>query len=422
MTLFDLDHWQEIADTLSHNRVRTLLTAFGVCWGIFLLIVMLGAGRGLRNGVSRGFADAATNSVFVWTQSTSKPYRGLPRGRHFDMTDDDVAALRSQVAEIEVLAPRLQLGGYRRGVAVTHGTRSGAFSVMGDVPEIRAIQAIRVAAGRFINPIDVAESRRVAVLGTRVREVLFGDVDPIGESIAVRGAYFKVVGTFEFSGDPEEADQQHETIYVPLSTFQHAFAEPGRIGWLALTSRPDVPASAMEERVLDLLKKRHQVAPDDARAFGHFNLQEQYRKVQGLFAGIEALIWIVGTGTLAAGAIGVSNIMLIVVRERTKEIGIRRAVGATPMSISTQIVLEAVLLTLAAGMAGIVGGVWLLELAERLLAANADPSVMFQHPGVDLGNVLQGLAALVVTGVLAGLLPAQRAIAVSAVDALRSEG
>lgn len=422
MHLLDVDHWQEIVDTLRRNRLRTLLTAFGVFWGIFLLIVMQGAGNGLRNGAYARFAGYATNSVFVWTQSTSKPYRGLPRGRHFDLTDGDVAALRSQVAEIGIMAPRMQLGGYMRGVNVTHGGESGAFSIMGDVPEVARIQAIRVDAGRFLNPLDLSDERRVAVIGRRVAEVLFHDADPVGDSIEVRGVYFKVIGVFRFDAPPEEAEREEEAVYVPLTTFQRAFAMPGKIGWLALASRTGASAATMEERVLEILKARHTVHPDDDRALGHYNSEKEFLKMTGLFSGISALIWIVGTGTLAAGAIGVSNIMLIVVRERTKEIGIRRAIGATPMAVSGQIVLEAVLLTLLAGMVGIVAGVWSLEGVDRLMKANGGDSTMFQAPGVAASVALQGLGILIGSGVLAGMLPAQRAISVHTVEALRTEG
>jgi putative ABC transport system permease protein len=419
--LFDLDHWQEIRAALVHNRLRTVLTAFGVFWGIFLLMVMLGSGAGLRHGVMRGFEGGATNSLFIWTQRTQKPYAGLPAGRGLRLANGDVQAIRDKVPEIEVVAPRNQLGGFQGGNNVTRGRKAGAFSVMGDYPEIQRIQSFRIESGRFLGRLDLEEVRKVAVIGTRVRDVLFerGE-DPIGKSIVIRGVYFQVVGVFRSVQSGDDADRDAQTIFVPFTTFQRAFNFGDRVGWLAVISKPEVPASVAEEKVLTLLRSRHKVAPDDARAFGHFNLEEEYQKISGLFTGIRILVWIVGTGTLAAGAIGVSNIMLIIVKERTKEIGIRRAVGAGPAAVVAQIVVEAVILTGVAGYLGMVTGIALMELVGRLLPPG-DGTRMFTNPDVGVGDALQALAILVAAGVLAGLAPAQRALQVSPVVALRSE-
>jgi len=418
--LLDLDHWQEIRVALLRNRTRTALTAFGVFWGIFLLMVMLGSGTGLRKGVLQGFSDGATNSFFVWTQRTQKPYAGMPAGRGIRMTNGDVAAIREKVPEAEVVAPRNQLRGFGGGNNVSRGRKTGAFSVMGDYPEIRRIQSLRIEKGRFLNPVDVEESRKVAVIGTRVRELLFerGE-EPVGESIVVRGVYFQVVGVFASPQTGDAAERDAQTIFVPFTTFQRAFNYGDRVGWMAVISRPDVPASVTEEKVLALLRARHKVAPDDIRAFGHFNLEEEYRKIQGLFSGIRLLVWIVGVGTLAAGVIGVSNIMLIIVRERTKEIGIRRALGAKPSAVVSQIVSESVILTALAGYFGLVAGIALVVAIGRLLPPGG--AGMFLDPDVGVGEALQALAILVAAGVLAGLAPAQRALAVSPTVALRSE-
>ena len=419
--MFDLDHWQEIYDALTRNKLRTFLTAFGVFWGIYLLLVMLGSGTGLRNGVSSGFTNSATNSFFVWTRSTSVPWRGLPRGRRFEMNNADIEAIRSQIPEAQVVAPRLQLGGYRSGNNVTRGVKAGAFSVMGDVPEIRTIQSLRIVDGRFLNPLDLEQQRKVVVIGARVRDVLFerGE-DPVGDNIEINGVYFRVIGVFQSTGRPERAEQEDQTIYTPFTTFQHAFNKIDEVGWFAITSQADVPASVVEEKVLALLRSRHQVAPHDERAFGHWNMEEEYLKMQGLFSAISILVWIVGTGTLAAGAIGVSNIMLIIIKERTKEIGIRRAVGATPWNVMTHVVLEAVILTTLAGILGVIAGVGTLEAVNSMLAG-ASGDVMFRNPGVTLQNALQALGILVLAGTLAGIIPAQRAVAVNTVDALRAE-
>ncbi|MFN7975869.1 MAG: ABC transporter permease [Acidobacteriota bacterium] len=419
--LTDGDLWREIWDALSHNKVRTLLTAFGVFWGIFLLVVMLGAGNGLGNGVRAGFSDSVSNSLFVWTQMTSMPYGGLLPGRRFSMNDADVVAIRAAVTEAAVIAPRLQLGGYRGGNNVVRGTKTGAFSVMGDVPEIRAVVPMEILSGRFLDPIDMAERRKVAVIGTKVKEILFGGDEPVGGNVKINGVYFTVVGTFQGAGRGDDADEDTQRIFVPFTTFQSAFNRGDDVGWLAITSRPDTRASRVEERVLALLRQRHTVHPDDRRAFGHYNVEEEFQKVQGLFLAIATLTWIVGSGTLAAGAIGVSNIMLIIVRERTKEIGIRRAVGATPWVVMSQIVLEAVILTAIAGATGLCISVGLLALVESFLPPGGSPEAMFGAPEVSLGSALRALSVLVVAGIVAGLLPARRAVAVRPVDALRAE-
>lgn len=419
--LFDLDHWQEIKATLLRNRLRTLLTAFGVFWGIFLLMVMLGSGAGLRNGVMQGFASSATNSFFIWTQRTQKPFAGMPAGRRLQLTNADVVAIRDKVKEAELVAPRNQLGGFGGGNNVTRGRRAGAFSVMGDYPDIRRIQSLGLESGRFLNPLDVEELRKVAVIGTRVREVLFARGEaPVGESIVIGGVYFQVVGVFKSSQSGEDAVRDAQTIFVPFTTFQRAFNFGDKVGWLAVISRSDVPASVAEENVLSLLRSRHKVAPDDLRAFGHFNLEEEFDKVRGLFQGIRVLVWLVGIGTLAAGVIGVSNIMLIIVKERTKEIGIRRAVGARPSAVVGQIVSEAVILTSCAGYLGLVAGIALMALVGHLLPPS-DGGSMFVNPDVGVGEALKALAVLIAAGVLAGLAPAQRALAVSPTVALRSE-
>jgi putative ABC transport system permease protein len=418
--LLDLDHWQEIRVALLRNRARTALTAFGVFWGIFLLMVMLGSGSGLRKGVLQGFADGATNSFFLWTQRTQKPYAGMPAGRGIRLTNADVEAIREKVPEVEVVAPRNQLRGFGGGNNVSRGRKTGAFSVMGDYPEIRRIQSLRIETGRFLNPIDVEESRKVAVIGTRVRELLFSrGEEPIGDSIVIGGVYFQVVGVFASPRTGDAADRDAQTVFVPFTTFQRAFNYGDRVGWMAIISRPDVPASVAEEKVLSLLRSRHKVAPDDLRAFGHFNLEEEYTKIQGLFSGIRLLVWIVGVGTLAAGVIGVSNIMLIIVRERTKEIGIRRALGARPSAVVSQIVSESVILTSLAGYLGLVAGIALVVGIGKLLPPGG--AGMFLDPDVGVGEALQALAILVAAGVLAGLAPAQRALAVSPTVALRSE-
>jgi putative ABC transport system permease protein len=332
----------------------------------------------------------------------------------------DIEAIRRQIPEAAAVCPRNQLGrGFQGGNEVSRGTKSSAFSVVGDFPEIARVQSVRLVAGRFLNPYDLAERRKVAVIGSRVQEVLFqrGE-NPLGEHIRIKGVDFKVIGVFKPRRSGNGGDNQDQTIFLPFTTFQSAFNFGQRVGWFAITSSPGVPASEMEKKVLALLKERHGVAPNDERALGHFNLETEFKQVQGLFAGIETLIWIVGVGTLAAGIIGVSNIMLVIVRERTNEIGVRRAVGATPMAIMAQVIFEATVLTGVAGCFGLVAGVGLVEATNRL-TAGADME-MFRNPEVSFDTAVQTLLILMLCGVLAGLFPARRAVKVSPVEALRA--
>lgn len=420
--MLDADRWQEIWASLAKNPGRTALTAFGVFWGIFLLMLLLGSGNGLSNGVQEGFSGSATNSFFLWTRRTSEPYHGLPPGRGIEISNADVEALVERVPEAAVIAPRNQLGGHRSGNTVSRGRETAAFSVMGDYPAIRRIQGLTIDQGRFLNDLDIRDRRKVAVIGTRVYELLFDDGEPpIGDSIEINGVYFQVVGVFGSLQSQEQAERDAETVFIPFTTFQNAFNYGDRVNWLAVTAQPGVPASQVEESVRAVLAERLRVAPSDERAFGSFNVEEEYNRVQGLFAGIRLLVWIVGVGTLAAGVIGVSNIMLILVRERTREIGLRRAIGAGPASITGQVVLEAVALTGVAGYLGLVAGVGLVELVRFGLVQSGAGGGMFQDPGVSFANALEALAILVGSGVLAGLIPAQRAVAVRPVEALRHE-
>lgn len=419
--MFDLDNWQEIYASLAKNRLRTALTAFGVFWGIFMLMLLLGSGRGLENGVNSDFTGSATNSFYVWTQRTSKPYRGLPAGRRFQLSNSDTEAIRREVPEAAVIAPRNQLGGFRGGNNVTRGVKAGAFNVMGDYPEIMDIQPIRILEGRFLNDLDLDEGRKVAVIGSRVKELLFAEgEDAIGDHVKINGVYFKVIGVFGPRSTGEQAIRDAETIYAPFTTFQRAFNFGDQLGWYAITSQPKHSAAAVEEKVLALLRSRHRVHPDDTRALGSWNTEEEFRKVQGLFGGIRMLIWIVGVGTLAAGVIGVSNIMLIVVKERTKEIGLRRAIGATPVAIVGQILLESIVLTGSAGYLGLLAGIGLVEGVRIGLESAGVNAQMFQNPGVSFGNATLALLILVVSGLLAGMIPARRALSISPVEALHA--
>jgi putative ABC transport system permease protein len=421
--MFDLDRWQEIMSALKKNKLRTFFTAFGVFWGVFMLVIMLGSGTGLKNGVTSDFGDFATNSVFMWTRSTTIPYKGLPRGRNYNFRNDDIAALKREIPEIDILSPRTQGGGFNGGNNVVRGYKSGAFSVMGDYPEWNLIDPVNVEKGRFLNHADLNEKRKVAVIGSKVYEVLFkpGE-EAIGQYIQIQGIFFQVVGVFKprqsgvnFGGDKEQ------TIFIPLTTFQRVYNWGDIIGWFAFTSKPGTPASEVEEKAAALLKRRHSVSPEDTQAMGSFNLEKQYNQMTGLFMGINGLIWVVGIGTLLAGVIGISNIMLVIVKERTKEIGIQRAIGAKPWNIITQIMTESVFLTTFAGYVGLVLGVGILELVNHFLSAGASDSNMFKDPNIDFNMAIIALIILVFSGAIAGLIPARKAVSIKPIDALRYE-
>lgn len=421
--MFDRDNWQEIISTIKKNKLRTFLTAFGVFWGIFMLVIMLGSGNGLRNGILNDFDGVATNSFFLWTQKTNKAYKGFQPGRRFNYLNEDAVAIKSSVSEVDAVCPRNQLGGFRGGNNVTRGVKSGAFSVMGDYPDIVKIQPLNELQGRFINDFDIEQKRKVVVIGNRVQEILFNlGEDPIGKYVKINGVYFQVVGMFKTRQTGQQGTQEAQTLYVPFTTFQTAFNYGNRIGWFAITSKPRIPAEVAEARVIELLKQRHNIAPDDPLAIGHWNMGKQYNKLTGLFFGIELLVWIVGIGTLIAGVIGVSNIMLIIVKERTKEIGIKRAIGATPYSIVGQIILESIFLTSIAGYFGLLAGLTLLESISAMLKGGSEGGgSMFTNPEVDLQVAVIALSILVIAGALAGLIPAKRAVSIRPIEALRAD-
>ena len=418
--MFEKDNWHEIYVVLSKNKIRTALTAFGVFWGIFMLLVMMGAGSGLQHGVMDNFSDRATNSMFLWTQRTTIPYKGFPQGRNFNFNNDDTRAILSNIPEIKYIAPRGQLGGYRGGNNVIRGLKSGAFSVNGDTPDFFKINPFKIIQGRLINENDIQDLRKVAAIGKRVYDILFEpNEDPIGKAIQINGVYFIVVGVFDNLNSSNGDNEESQTILIPLSTLQRAFTWGNIVGWDAITSQENVPVSLIEDKVIKLLAERHSVSPNDKQAFGHWNMEKEFKKIQGLFSGITALIWIVGLGTLIAGVIGVSNIMLVTVKERTKEFGIKRALGATPYSIILQIIMESILLTSIAGILGLIFGVFTVEGINMLLQGN--DGGMFSNPEVDLDIALKTIGIMVIAGAFAGFLPANRAVRIRPIDALRAE-
>lgn len=420
-SLFSRDSWSEIIEALSTNWFRTILTAFGVLWGIFILVVLLAAGKGLENGVKADFDGIATNTMFMWTQTISKPYKGLPKGRRFSYKIEDVQAIKDNVPNMRFVSPRNQLGGFGGSNNVVRGLNTGAFNVYGDYPEIIEQQPMDITSGRFINYGDINEKRKVAVIGEGVKTALYAmGEEPIGTYIKINGVNFSVIGTYKKKGQGGDSEEDQKEIYVPFTAFSQAFNRGDRVGWMAITAEDGSSITELKPQIFDVMKQRHTIHPADDRAIGNFDLYEQYSRIEGLFFALKIVAYFVGTLVLLSGIIGISNIMLIVVKERTKEIGIRRALGATPWSIRGQVLLESIFLTIISGMAGISLGAVVIYGINSILDANG-PVDMFMNPSVDISVVITALVILIVSGLFAGFIPAQNAIRVKPVDALRTE-
>jgi len=420
--LFSKDSWSEILEALSSNWFRTILTSFGVLWGIFILVILLAAGKGLENGVKQGFDGMATNSMFMWSQTASKPYKGLPKGRRYRFKIEDVEAIRLAVPNLRYISPRNQLGGFRGTNNVVRGLNTGAFNVYGDYPEFIEQEPMDITLGRFINYSDINEKRKVAVIGSSVRSELYEPGEEVlGSYIKINGVNFMVIGTYNKKSNDGDAEEGQKQIFVPFTAFSQAFNMGNRVGWMAITAKDGTTITELKDNIFDLMKSRHTIHPEDDRAIGHFDLYEEFSKINGLFVALNFVAYFVGILVLLSGIIGISNIMLIVVKERTKEIGIRRALGATPWSIRSQILLESIFLTIISGMAGIALASGLLALINNILDGMDTSDMMFLNPSVNIGVVLIALTILIISGLLAGLIPAQTAIKVKPVDALRTD-
>jgi len=419
--MFNRDRWNEILEVLTANWIRTLLTAFGVFWGIFILILLLAAGKGLENGIKNDFGDIATNTMFMWTQTVTKSYQGMAKGRRFSYRLQDVEDIWNNVDNLRFVSPRNQIGGWRGAANVIRGIETGAFDVYGDYPEIIKQEPMDIVEGRFINHSDINDKRKVAIIGQGVKSSLYDQgEDILGTYIKINGVNFMVIGSYKKKASGGDSEEQQKQIFVPFTSFSQAFNRGDKVGWMAITAKDGTPITEIKSQIFDIVKKNHKIHPEDNRAVGHFDLYEQYNRVESLFMALKVIAYFVGTLVLLSGVIGVSNIMLIVVKERTKEIGIRRAVGATPSKIRAQILTESVFLTIIAGMAGIAFGAFLIYGINYALDM-VDPIDMFANPSVNLGVVTIALVILVGSGLLAGMIPAQTAIKLKPVDALRTE-
>jgi putative ABC transport system permease protein len=414
---FDADRWQEIWMTITSNKSRSFLTAFGVFWGILMLVLMVGAGKALETGIMSQMEGFATNSVFFMAERTTEPYKGFRKGRVWNMTNSDLPIIRQRVEELQYISPVL-FGGGSGDENVVRGEKSGSYLVKGCYPEYDLIEKSKMLYGRYVNDIDIAEKRKVCIIGERVYEVLFHGEDPVGKAIRVNGIYFQVIGVARSTSGASIGGDTSETVVLPFTTMQQAFNQGNIIHFLAATAKPGVAVKIVQDKITVILKQQHQISPDDKSAVFSMNIEEQFKMFNYLGIGIAALIWIVGLGTLLAGAIGVSNIMLVTVRERTKEIGIRRALGATPNNIIGQILSESIVLTVLAGIGGIMLGVGLLSAVGVALSQGDQ---FFKDPQISFSMAVGSLVILIIIGILAGLFPAQRAMMIKPVEAIAEE-
>jgi putative ABC transport system permease protein len=420
--IFDRDRALEVLQVFLTNPFRTVLSGLGVGWGLFMIIVTVGASNGLENGVSGDMGGRVKNSMFFWTQWTSLPYKGFNKGRSFDFNSADTEFLKEQATSTILVAPRNQLGGHRGSNNIVRGTKSGAFNVYGDVPEYISIDPIKILEGRYLNNGDLLEERKIAVIGKRVKDLLYEEEDEvIGSTIRVQGVIFTVVGVYSSYATGEDAEESNQSIFIPYTTFSKAFHTGDRVGWYSLLIDPTVHADSAAAEVVSLMKARKSVHPDDKSAFGHWTMATAFEEMELIFSAFRFIAFIFGGLALLAGAIGIMNIMLITVRERTKELGIRRAMGATPRTIMRQIMSETMFLTTVSGLTGVSLGVASLEGVNQLLLSMGGAGGSFRNPEVSLEIVLIALFVMLVMGLFAGILPALRAVAIRPVEAIRSE-
>ena len=417
--MFDLDRWTEIWVTITRNKTRSLLTCFGVFWGILMLVILLGSGRGMQNGIMRSVNGFATNSAFFFADRTSESYKGFNKGRQWDMRNRDVESIRREVKELSAISPIIW--GNSSDKNIVYGMMSGTFNVKGVHPDYFQIETQKLFHGRLLNEVDERERRKVCLIGTKVKEVLFKEEDPCGNYIRVNGIYYQVVGVVQQRASGVNiGGRSEESVFLPFSTMQQTLNQGDIIHFLCVAAKPDVQMLPVINKIKSIIKEQNFISPTDPQAVSAINLAAQFETFNNAFLGIDILIWIVGVGTLLAGIIGVSNIMMVTVKERTKEIGVRRALGAKPWNIISQIMSESLLITAMAGLMGLTVGVFLLDMVDQLIG---DPvgETMLLHPAVSIQVALAATSILLLAGLLAGLIPAWRAMQIKAIDAIREE-
>jgi putative ABC transport system permease protein len=422
--MFDIDRWNEIFSALKKNKMRSFLTAFGVFWGIFMLIIMAGAGKGLENGIMSGIGQVASNSFFMWTEKTSEPYKGFRRGRFWNYNNEDVEYIRNKVTEADVVSPRL-FGHWLSGNNTVRGKYTGSYNVKGDYPDWIKIDPADITKGRWLNDVDILQKRKVCIVGEKVVEEMFekGE-EPVGKYLRVSGVYYQVIGVIHPISNFNINGRTETSIFLPFTTMQVAYNYGNNVHMLGVTAKKGYSASVVEAKVMAAMKERHSVSPTDVQAIGHFNLEKQFKQFSGLFLGIQILTWIVGIGTLLAGVVGVSNIMLVIIKERTQEIGIMRAIGASPRKIISQIIQESVFLTTFAGYFGLFFGILVLEGANKVLEMmdkGGGEDIFIKNPEINFWVAVACLVVLIVSGAIAGYIPAKKAVEIKPIDALRAE-
>ncbi|MBR5651099.1 MAG: ABC transporter permease [Bacteroidales bacterium] len=420
--MFDFDGIHEIWQTIARNKTRSLLTAFGVFWGIFLLVVLISTGNGFENGLMKQVEGVTPNTGFFFASQTSEPYKGYQKGRSWSMQMADLEAIREAFPCIKAISPEASVWS-SEDKNVLYGSRGGSFTVKGVLPEYNEIEKSKIIKGRFINATDIATNRKVCLLGKKVYTTMFEKGEnPIGKMVKVNGIYFQVVGVARsYTENVQINGSVDESVILPFTTMQQVFALGDKIGFFAFVADDDTPISSIEDDMKQLIKQRHDIAPTDNEAIQTFDLSEIFKAFKGLFFGIHILIWIVGLGTLMSGIIGVSNIMLVTVKERTREIGVRRAIGAKPKNIISQVLSESLLLTTLAGVVGLCIGVGIMAVVTMVTSNMPSDNMMFQDPNMSFKAAVAATIIVIISGLLAGVLPAWRAIQIKAIDAIREE-
>ena len=414
----DIDSYREILDTLTRNKSRSFLTGFGVFWGVFMLVALIGGGQGLKEMLEKNFEGFAQNTVIVWSQQTSKPFKGFRKGRWWSMDYKDITRLHQRVPELNNVAPVLFAPWGKTNTAYYKDQKTTP-RIQGCTPEYAKVIAPKLYYGRYINEMDMKEHRKVCVIGKRIYKELFKEGgDPCGKSIRIDSTYYEVIGVDYASTNMNINGRAEQKVTLPLTLMQETYNRGKEVDMIVATGRAGVVMSKLTDRIRESVTMGHFVDPTDEQAAMVFNTEVLFQMIENLFKGVNFLVWLVGLGTLLAGAIGVSNIMMVTVRERTTEIGIRRAIGATPKMILSQIISESIVLTLVAGMSGILFGVMILQMLEM---GNTEDGIVAAHFQVGFWTAI--FAALVVSamGVLAGLAPAARAMTIKPVDAMRDE-
>lgn len=420
--IFKKDTWQEIYYSLRNNKLRTFLTMIGVGWGMFLYVSLLGAAKGMENGFDKLFSGFATNSIFLWAQKTSIPYEGFPKGRDVHLNLSDMEMLKKKLTDIDYISPQNARGSFTGtpGESMSRNGKSATYSLTGDYSVGNKISEKKLIYGRYINDADVSGNKNVVVIGEEIYKNLFDSKkqeNPIGKSINIKGIFFNVIGVFRVKkGGGFENDQ---SAFIPLSTYTKMYNAGEQIDLFAIVGKPNANLTTLEDQIKQILKSKNKVSPEDTNAFGSANVAKEFKKLTGFLTGMQLLTIIVGTLTILAGVIAISNILLITVKERTKEIGIRRALGAKPAEVRNQILLESVVITLSSGLLGFMFGVFVLMILN--IATQGQDSFPFYNPTVNYGNVFAAMAVMVILGLIIGMIPAQRAVKIRPIEALRTE-